>query len=591
MPLCAIRVCAVVIVCFALPPPAAGASVAFRPRPEDISASPPDKQTPTGSFRLSLPTRDTPLTQDRDVSGTRVSKKRDDGDNPFKAFVVGLLLFLSSPLFLFYVERETCEAEFLMNRARTCCIVENMDCSVVKEKYQNCMVHASGPMTAESTGQKDVQVGFTPDPGVEKAVVLHRKVEHLQWVETKHKEDDRTWYTYALRWVSRPVSSSGFDSRFHVNPPPRLPYETESITSVDKVRIKAFELKRNVLLQLPCSKSVDVSAGLYTGGRGLTPSSRYLMLGTGETAGDMRISYSAAAEGTVSVCAVQTENTFRRFLKDRDGSLAAHRSGSEMARFEHVEDEEPEPETSCCLCATFILACVGAVFPHSILLVEEGAVSKNKMFQHLKSSIIMTKVLMRFAGFFMMFFGLLLMLSPFMRFFALICSFIPMIGSSIASIVNFGIAILALVFTAILSSVIIALAWVYFHPECLAGLLFSIGGAYWAYGSGLLASVVQCTDPPGAAGVCARDIVIGQVLVALAIVPAIYYVYLCVQEILFRMTVRRELREREGSFFRGTSVRWNFPHTWGKGGAGEEAEEQEQESLLEAGGDAWEGGL
>jgi len=49
------------------------------------------------------------------------------------------------------------------------------------------------------------------------------------------------------------------------------------------------------------------------------------------------------------------------------------------------------------------------------------------------------------------------------------------------------------------------------------------------------------------------------------------YVYLCVQEILFRMTVRREMREREGSFFRGTSVRWNVPHTWGKGGAEEEA--------------------
>jgi hypothetical protein len=196
---------------------------------------------------------------------------------------------------------------------------------------------------------------------------------------------------------------------------------------------------------------------------------------------------------------------------------------------------------------------------------------------------------MRFAGFFMMFFGLLLMLSPFMRFFALICSFIPMIGSSIASIVNFGIAILALVFTAILSSVIIALAWVYFHPECLAGLLFSIGGAYWAYGSGLLASVVQCTDPQGESGVCGRDIIIGQVLVALAIVPAIYYVYLCVLEFLFRMTVRREMREREGSFFRGTSVRWNVPHTWGMGEAGEG--EGEEESLLEAGGNARDGAL
>jgi len=48
-------------------------------------------------------------------------------------------------------------------------------------------------------------------------------------------------------------------------------------------------------------------------------------------------------EGPVSICAIQTENTFRRFIMERDGTVGAH----DKSNFhEHVADEEPPPPVS-----------------------------------------------------------------------------------------------------------------------------------------------------------------------------------------------------------------------------------------------------
>ena len=95
-------------------------------------------------------------------------------------------------------------------------------------------------MTVESTGQKDEEIGLTPYPGVEKVVVLRRKVEHLQCVEEEYTEDkDRYSYTSSLQWKECPVNSRDFHQGGHVNPLPRLPYVTESMLSVEKFHSRA----------------------------------------------------------------------------------------------------------------------------------------------------------------------------------------------------------------------------------------------------------------------------------------------------------------------------------------------------------------
>merc|ERR1711871_1198664 len=136
----------------------------------------------------------------------------------------------------------------------------------------------------------------------------------------------------------------------------------------------------------------------------------------------MRIEYSFVGEGDVSICAVQTESTFRRFRKDTDGTIEGHEA---VHDHEHIDDIEPPAEESCCVCASLILMLVGAVFPHTILLVEDGRVGKDEMFRNARSSIGRAQWLMRIFGFVLMTAGIYLIFSPV----AELLSFLPWIDS------------------------------------------------------------------------------------------------------------------------------------------------------------------
>ena len=291
----------------------------------------------------------------------------------FAGFGAGAVCFFMSFLFLFFVEYEACKAYVLMNRAKKACQSE-IDPKKVQRKFQNCMVHVSGHMTT-ATGQQDAEVGFIPS---EKCVVLDRKVEVLQWEETSEKSDDKTTYTYAKVWSENDIDSSTFNQQVgHGNPARKYPFQSTKImnervnlevqypffmlicfrsessqrlhllytwsalnlTAMDR-SCQAFELKPNVLSKLDNFKDADLSA-CSNKHRDFRVGSTHLMSGDGENVGDMRISYRVHLEGPVSICAVQTENTFRRFLMDRDGAVGGH---DKSHFYESVADEEPGTE-------------------------------------------------------------------------------------------------------------------------------------------------------------------------------------------------------------------------------------------------------
>ena len=266
------------------------------------------------------------------------------------------------------------------------------------------MVHVTGNMTAVK-GQRDKDLGVTPP---EKCVVLKRTVEILQWVERETKEDDKTEWHYEREWREEEVDSSKFKYKEgHRNHKRKYPFYSKKFTS-DTVNLQAFELKRNVLEKLdeykPLSdnlwqcnhthKDFDVCAsGGKKGTVSLTAESitaaaatprkffdkigarNYSISGQGQhlvsRSGCMRISYQVVNEGPVSICGVQTENTFRRFRFDRDGSVPCCTCLSPRAHgmYDVVADEEPPPPLICCPCTDYILKLVGKAFPHTVLLL------------------------------------------------------------------------------------------------------------------------------------------------------------------------------------------------------------------------------
>ena len=203
----------------------------------------------------------------------------------FWKVIIGVILFFSSFLFLYFVEGEACKSLVMMNHAKKACQKE-ITAEKVQRKYQNCMVHVTGPMTTE-TGQRDEDLGFTP---ADKCVVLKRTVEVLQWVEHKHKSDDTTTYEYKMEWKEDDVDSSGFQHPVgHENNPRKHNFHSKKITSA-QVKLQAFELKANVLEKLTGFNNPVMKEGMHTH-KDFVLCEQNLMCGSGENPGDMKITY------------------------------------------------------------------------------------------------------------------------------------------------------------------------------------------------------------------------------------------------------------------------------------------------------------
>jgi hypothetical protein len=62
---------------------------------------------------------------------------------------------------------------------------------------------------------------------VENSVKLIRTVEMLQWVETSHTRDHRTYHEYSREWRQQVVNSHTFHDPSHRNPASK-PYESHT---------------------------------------------------------------------------------------------------------------------------------------------------------------------------------------------------------------------------------------------------------------------------------------------------------------------------------------------------------------------------
>jgi len=490
----------------------------------DFRASLAQIKAPTGAHDLAQP-----------IELESVTEKRSYGDrvqDAWKGCVIGFVLFFSSFVFLFFVEMETCKAFVLINRARKACRTE-ISVDKVQKKFENCMVHASGHMT--STGQIDDELGLTP---AETCVVLKRTVEVYQWVESKTKDDDKTTYNYETSWGEDDVESASFthpDGHFN----PSRKYNVYSKKIMDRrVQLGVFELKSNVLEKMENFTPLD---NLSTTHRGFSVQlDKHLITGDKDAmgaprVGDMRISYQVIKEGAVSIAGVQTTNTFRRFLMQRDGTASGHDT-SHM--YDPVADEEPPPAPMACVCVAVISKFVGTAFPHSVLLVNAGIVDKETMFSAESAKLAKTQHLMRFIGFLLMWLGLYLMLSPI----ADILSFIPFVSKILKTL--FGVV--SFLVTLVLSSVTIALAWVWFHPEVLSGILVAVGGLLWAHGTSLLAEYLPtythpCTDVEK----CGVAVEVGGGLIIAACIPLAYFLYLQYHEWQYSRVLTAEMEARE----------------------------------------------
>ncbi|MCV9965021.1 TMEM43 family protein [Pararhizobium sp. BT-229] len=201
------------------------------------------------------------------------------------------------------------------------------------------LVHLQGHISTDPVVDPDTGLVFD-------ALVVSRDIQIYQWVEdyddepyTDRNGDKRTRrvYSYARRWVSKPVRSTNFHDPRYVNRG-ELPFRDATFRSndvdldgvplsVEVVDMTVSELGRQRL----DAEAVDLSSLSSRWSGVLRPERGYLATARDPNIGDIRVSYSAVLPARVSVVAQYAEGVLRPYATGA-GSEIAGNGFSDVAR-------------------------------------------------------------------------------------------------------------------------------------------------------------------------------------------------------------------------------------------------------------------
>ena len=297
------------------------------------------------------------------------------------------------------------------------------------------LVHVTG--TAKAGGQvRDPDIGLSAN-----GVRLVRHVEMFQWKEHKKSEsrsklgggqETVTTYEYRREWAKDRAESSSFrEQRGHENP--QMRYHGKSFAAPD-VKLGAFALSEPIVSRLGEGKELTPPATLEVALRNRYGAAQIAdgKIHIGESvsaprAGDLKIWYTAVADGPVSVAARQQAEGFAEF-KASNG--------------------------------------------RSFLLVRNGEHSSAELFDSAKEDNRFLAWILRAAGTLAMFIGWSLLMRPVV----VLADVVPIFGS----IAGFGAGLIAAVLTLIFAPLTMAVAWLYYRP--LVSLGIAAAGIAAAFG-------------------------------------------------------------------------------------------------------------
>lgn len=347
----------------------------------------------------------------------------------FKGIIFGILLILGSIYLLWTNEGRAVHVAKALEEGSGS--VVSVAANKVDPANDGKLVHVSTLATTKDTvadEEFDVKAN---------ALKLIRDVEVFQWKEktnsTSEKKlgggrDTKTEYTYVKEWVSSPVSSDDFKIREgHINSVP-YPYEDKTKLAAN-VSFGAFTLNEDLLSRISTSEKLPVKTVDTTKLKNAVLSAGSIYLGSknlnNPEIGDVRISYAAVYPKNVSIVAKQIGNTFEEYIASND---------------------------------------------ETVLLVKEGTSSAENMFKKAIEGNKFKTWMLRWLGFFMMFFGFRGIFKPLVA----MGNIIPFVGSMI----SMGVGIISFALALPISGVIIAIAWFAYRP-LMSGII--IGSALLIY--------------------------------------------------------------------------------------------------------------
>lgn len=227
----------------------------------------------------------------------------------------GLAILLIGIGVLWYNEGRTVTTQSTINEAKK--NYTDISSKKIDKKYEGKLVATKGKIDLSETDElNDSIFGIKA-----KAAKLIRNVEIYQWKENcKTDDDDKKECTYEKVWDDKLIDSSNFETSGHENPSSVL-YESETYIS-NNVKLGAFILPEELIKSLSPNKkknNTNLTEEYKNTIEGVTVSGNYLtdVKDNSPEIGNIRVSFDYLDEETVSVMAVQTDNTFEAFTSKK----------------------------------------------------------------------------------------------------------------------------------------------------------------------------------------------------------------------------------------------------------------------------------
>lgn len=347
--------------------------------------------------------------------------------------VIGLVLVLVTGGVLFWNEGRAVQTFKSLNEGAS--VVVGVASRQLDPANEGKLIHVQGELETE-TPLVDREFGIEA-----RAARLVRTVEMYQWKEESRTEtrqlagggEERvTTYTYRRVWSDTRIASERFRRPAgHANPPMR--FRRAEVVAED-ARLGAFRPGPTAAGRLPADDLRPVTEEEAARLRGATGPAHavdgilYLGADPGSPRiGDLRITYHVAPTGPASFIGRQV--------------------GADLQEYQTTAGDR-------------------------LLLARAGLVSAEAMFARAHEENVFLTWIIRVLGTIFMWVGFLLILRPV----AVVGDLVPVIGSVLGA----GVAITALLMTALLAPTVIGVAWLFYRP--LIGIAVLVGGFAIAYG-------------------------------------------------------------------------------------------------------------
>ena len=227
----------------------------------------------------------------------------------------GLILLAVGVAILWNNEGKVVKTQSAINEARKNYVDVKSD--KINSKNDGKLVATKGKVKVDDdVVLKDNKFGISIN-----AIKMKRNVEIYQWKEECETDDnDKEKCTYEKVWEEELIDSKEFQESGHNN---TKKYDIDSEEFIaDEVKLGAYVLPEELVSKLKYNKkkeSEELSSEYNNSNENIKAVDRYLTTVKDDTPeiGDIRISYLYTTPTTVSVMAVQTDNTFEAYTSKK----------------------------------------------------------------------------------------------------------------------------------------------------------------------------------------------------------------------------------------------------------------------------------